>query len=124
MVGVRSLSVQLRVDACFGEQGRIVVDRRVACPALRLVRISSAALTEGVDGHLVDGVLIGVTNVARTVVDCCKCRNKIGLDVALEALREAWRERRLNADDVWRYAKMAGVANVMRPYPENVACGE
>lgn len=49
---------------------------------------------------LLDGVLVRVTNVARTVVDCFKYRNKIGLDVALEALREAWRERRLNADDV------------------------
>lgn len=97
---------------------------RLAYPDLRLVRFASAALTEGVDEHLVDGVLIRVTNVARTVVDCFKYRNKIGLDVALEALREAWRERRLNADDVWRYAKTARVANVMRPYLESVACGE
>jgi len=97
---------------------------RLAYPALRLVRFSSAALTEGVDEHLVDGVLIRVTNVAKTVVDCFKYRNKIGLDVALEALREAWRERRLSADDVWRYAKTARVANVMRPYLESVACGE
>lgn len=62
--------------------------------------------------------------MAKTVVDCFKYRNKIGLDVALEALREAWRERRLNPDDVWRYAKTARVANVMRPYLDSVACGD
>lgn len=97
---------------------------RLDYPALRLARFSAVAMTEGVDEHLVDGVVIRVTSVDRTVVDCFKYRNKIGLDVALEALRDAWRERRMNNDAVWRYAKMARVANVMRPYLESVTCGE
>lgn len=97
---------------------------RLASPALRLARFSGAAMTEGVDNHLVDGVVIRVTNLDRTVVDCFKYRNKIGIDVALEALREAWRDRRMSSDAIWRYAKMARVANVMRPYLESVACGE
>ena len=79
------------------------------------------AFTEGIEEHLVDGVSVRVTGVAKTVADCFKYRNKIGLDVALEALREAWREKRMSSDDIWRYAKVCRVANVMRPYLESMA---
>jgi predicted transcriptional regulator of viral defense system len=89
-------------------------------PPLRIVRFSGAAFTEGVEEHVVDGVTVRVTGVAKTVADCFKFRNKIGLDVALEALREAWRERRMSSDDIWRYAKVCRVTNVMRPYLEAV----
>jgi len=54
------------------------------------------------------------------VADCFKYRNKIGLDVALEALREAWREKRVSTDELWRYAELCRVANVMRPYLESI----
>jgi predicted transcriptional regulator of viral defense system len=90
-------------------------------PPLRIVRFSGAALTEGVEEHVVDGVTVRVTGVAKTVADCFKYRNKIGLDVALEALREAWREKRMTSDDLWRYAKVCRVANVMRPYLDSLA---
>jgi len=89
-------------------------------PSLRIVRFSGDALTEGVEEHVVDGVMVRVTGVAKTVADCFKYRNKIGLDVALEALREAWREKRMTSDDLWRYAKVCRVANVMRPYHESL----
>ena len=89
-------------------------------PPLRIVRFSGAALTEGVEEQVVDGVTVRVTGVAKTVADCFKYRNKIGLDVALEALREAWREKRMTSDDLWRYAKVCRVANVMRPYMESL----
>jgi predicted transcriptional regulator of viral defense system len=89
-------------------------------PPLRIVRFSGAALTEGVEEHVVDGVTIRVTGVAKTVADCFKYRNKIGLDVALEALREAWHEKRMTSDDIWRYAKICRVANVMRPYLDSL----
>lgn len=90
-------------------------------PPLHIVRFSGAALTEGVEEHVVDGVTVRVTGVAKTVADCFKYRNKIGLDVALEALREAWREKRMASDDLWRYAKVCRVANVMRPYLDSLA---
>jgi predicted transcriptional regulator of viral defense system len=90
-------------------------------PPLRIVRFSGAALTEGVEEHVVDGVTVHVTSVAKTVADCFKYRNKIGLDVALEALREAWREKRMSSDDLWRCAKTCRVANVMRPYLDSLA---
>ncbi|HRE19259.1 MAG TPA: AbiEi antitoxin N-terminal domain-containing protein [Rhodocyclaceae bacterium] len=89
-------------------------------PPLRIVRFSGKAFTEGVEEHVVDRVTIRITGVAKTVADCFKYRNKIGLDVALEALREAWHERRMSSDDIWRYAKVCRVANVMRPYLDSL----
>lgn len=89
-------------------------------PPLRIVRFSGAALTEGVEELVVDGVTIRITSVAKTVADCFKYRNKIGLDVALEALREAWHEKRMTSDDLWRYAKICRVANVIRPYLDSL----
>ncbi len=89
-------------------------------PPLRIVRLSGAALTEGVEEQVVDGVTIRITCVAKTVADCFKYRNKIGLDVALEALREAWHEKRMTSDDIWCYAKICRVANVMRPYLDSL----
>lgn len=92
---------------------------RLDYPPLRVVRFSDATLKAGIEMHIVDGVKIRVTSVARTVVDCFKFRHKIGLDVALETLREA-RRVRTNMDDLWRYAKLCRVANVMRPYLDSL----
>ena len=90
-------------------------------PPLRIMRFSGAALTEGIEDHQVDGVTVRVTNVARTVADCFKFRNKIGLDVAMEALQEAWANKRISMDELWRYATLCRVANVMRPYMESLS---
>lgn len=93
---------------------------RLDYPPLRTVRFSAAALTAGVETRRVDGVQVHVTSVAKTVADCFKFRNKIGLDVALEALREAHRAKKASVDELWRYAKINRVTNVMRPYMEVV----
>jgi len=89
-------------------------------PPLRIVRFSGEALTVGVEDHVIDGVPVRVTSVARTVADCFKFRNKIGLDVALEALKEAWRAKRVSMDELWHYATLGRVTNVMRPYMESL----
>jgi predicted transcriptional regulator of viral defense system len=89
-------------------------------PPLRIVRFSGPSLTEGIESHAVDGTLIRVYSIAKTVADCFKYRNKIGLDVALEALRECRREKRASNDELWRYARLCRVANVMRPYLESI----
>lgn len=89
-------------------------------PPLHIVRFSGTALTEGVQIHTVDGVNIRVYSVAKTVADCFKFRNKIGLDVALEALRECKREQRASNDELWHHAKICRVTNVMRPYMESI----
>ena len=94
---------------------------RLDYPPLRIVRFSGAALTEGIEERVIDGVLVRVTNVARTVADFFKFRKKIGLDVALEALQEGWRAKRLSMDELWRYATLCRVANVMRPYMESLS---
>jgi predicted transcriptional regulator of viral defense system len=85
---------------------------------LRIVYMSGRALTAGVEEHLIVGKPLRVYNVPKTVADCFKYRNKIGLDVALEALRESWSSRRCTMDELWHYAKICRVANVMRPYLE------
>jgi predicted transcriptional regulator of viral defense system len=102
---------------------------RLEYPPLRIVRFSQAALTEGVEEHAIDGVPVRITNLPRTVVDCFKYRNKIGLDVALGALKAALKEalgrggrgRRTTIDELWHYAQFDRVANVMRPYLESLA---
>ena len=64
---------------------------------------------------------VPIFNAAKTVADCFKFRNKIGLDVALEALRDAWSQKKLTMDDLWHYANIDRVANAMRPYIESIA---
>lgn len=85
------------------------------------MRFSGAALTDGIEEHQIDGATVRVTNVPRTVADCFKFRNKIGLDVAMEALQEAWRAKRVSMDERWRFATLYRVANVMRPYMESLS---
>jgi len=82
------------------------------------MRFSGPALREGIEEHRVEGVPVRVYGLAKTVADCFKYRHKIGLDVALEALREALRARQVSVDDLWRFARVCRVANVMRPYLE------
>ena len=93
---------------------------RIDQPALRVVRMSGAALTEGVELVEIDGVQVPVFSAAKTVADCFKYRNKIGLDVALEALRDGWQQGKLPMDALWQCATVNRVANVMRPYLESV----
>ena len=94
---------------------------RLEQPTLRAVRMSGPALSEGVEPIGIDGVQVPVFNANKAVADCFKFRNKIGLDVALEALRDGWAQRKLTMDVLWHYAAVNRVANVMRPYLESVA---
>lgn len=87
---------------------------------LRVFRFSGAALSEGIENHTVEGVLLRVYSPAKTVADCFKFRHKIGIDVALEALRETWRERRATMKDIEHYARINRVSKVMLPYLESL----
>jgi predicted transcriptional regulator of viral defense system len=103
----------------------LALDGRARSPktdslALRIVRFTGAALSEGREEHVIEGVPVKIYNPAKTVADCFKFRNKIGLDVALEALRETWRARRCSMSEMMRYARVCRVANVMRPYLESL----
>jgi predicted transcriptional regulator of viral defense system len=90
-------------------------------PPLHVVRMSGAAMTAGIESASVAGASVRVFCVAKTVADCFKFRNKLGLDVALEALHEAWAAQRVTMDELWRYAQICRVSNVMRPYMEALA---
>ena len=103
----------------------IAIDRRAGKPKMdyppvRIVRFTGHALDDGIETHGIEGVTVKIYNPAKTVADCFKYRNKIGLDVALEALRECLREQHCTNDELWHYAKVCRVANVMRPYLEAV----
>ena len=87
-------------------------------PSLRIVRLSGPSLTEGIENHQVEGVPVRVYSAAKTVADCFKFRNKIGLDVAIEALKDCLRQKKASINEVYRYAKICRVSNVIRPYME------
>jgi predicted transcriptional regulator of viral defense system len=88
---------------------------------LRIVYMSGLALTTGFETHLIEGIPVKIFNPAKTIVDCFKYRHKIGLDVALEALRDVWESRRCSMDELWKYAKICRMSKVMRPYLESLS---
>jgi predicted transcriptional regulator of viral defense system len=90
-------------------------------PRLRVVRFGGKALEEGVETHRIEGQSVRIYGVAKTLADLFKYRNKIGMDVVLEALRDAWRNRRFTMDDIDHYARVCRVERVMRPYLESLA---
>lgn len=93
-----------------------LVDR----PRMRFVRFSGPAFESGVEEHRIEGVLVKVYCPAKTVADCFKYRNKIGLDIAMEALRDCRSQRKCTNDELWQYAKVCRVAKVMKPYLEAI----
>lgn len=86
--------------------------------ALRLVFMSGEAFTAGIETHRIDDVPVRIYSAAKTVADCFKFRNKIGIDVAVEALRDYLARNRRGADQLWRYARIDRVTRVIRPYLE------
>ena len=101
----------------------LAIDRKarlpkVDYPQLRVVRFPAPALTKDVTAHDVEGVAVRVTDPARTVIDCFAYRNKVGTDVAIEALRDCLAKQRATRDDLFRAAQSRRMANVIRPYLE------
>ncbi len=90
-------------------------------PRLRVARFSGAALAQGIETHRVEGVDIRVYSAAKTVADCFKFRNKVGIDVAVEALRDFSRHHRGGATDLARFARICRVTRVMQPYLDAIA---
>jgi predicted transcriptional regulator of viral defense system len=94
---------------------------RVDHPPIRFVRFSGAALESNIEEHTIEGIKVRVYDAAKTVADCFKYRNKIGVDVAIEALRDCRKQRKASMDELWNAARLCRVGNVMRPYLEAVA---
>jgi predicted transcriptional regulator of viral defense system len=94
---------------------------KIEYPPVRVVWFSGMAFDFGVEQHSIENVRVKIYSPAKTVVDCFKYRNKIGLDVALEAAREALRERKVTMEQLWQAAKICRVAKVMQPYLEAIS---
>lgn len=127
--GIVCLLSALRFHALGTQHPRqvwLAVDRRAGIPRIdftpvRIVRISGAGLTAGIDEHDIEGVTVRMTSPARTVVDCFKFRNKIGIDVAAEALRDYRRLRKGSVDELWLQADQLRMTRVIRPYWDAIA---
>ncbi|UZJ40615.1 type IV toxin-antitoxin system AbiEi family antitoxin domain-containing protein [Prosthecochloris sp. SCSIO W1101] len=91
---------------------------RIDFPPVTVFRFSSECFSAGIETHMLDGFPVRIYSPEKTLADCFKFRNTIGLDVALEALQECLRAKRCSIDDLWHYARICRVANVMRPYME------
>jgi predicted transcriptional regulator of viral defense system len=93
---------------------------RIDSPAVHIARFSGEALNFGIEKRRISGLELQVFSPAKTVADCFKFRNKIGVDVALEALRDCYRQKKASMEELWEAAKICRVANVMRPYLESL----
>lgn len=92
----------------------------ISYPPIRFVRFSGWAMTDGVEWYSIQSYKVHITNPARTIVDCFRYRNKVGIDVAMEALRDGIRRRKCTPDQLWQYAKKVRIWTIMRPYVEAV----
>jgi predicted transcriptional regulator of viral defense system len=81
---------------------------------------SGESYSEGIEEHVISGVTVKATSPAKTVADCFKFRSSIGVPVAVEALREVWQKKKATADELWRFAKICRMTQVMRPYFEAI----
>ncbi len=113
------IGTQLPAEVWIALERGVRVPSTLRLPA-RFVHFSGAAFHEGIETHLIDGGHIRVYTVAKTLADMFKFRNKIGLDVAIEALRDAWQHGSFTMDALDRAARACRVERVMRPYIETV----
>jgi predicted transcriptional regulator of viral defense system len=91
---------------------------RLEYPPVRYVWMSKESFTAGIEQNNLEGVSVNVYGVAKTIADCFKFRNKIGMDLALEALREGLRQKRCSVDEILGFARINRVEKVIRPYLE------
>jgi len=94
---------------------------RSGVPALRILQFSGDMMTSGIENHLIEGVSVPVYSVAKTVADCFRFRHRIGVNIAVEALRDAWQNKKATADELWQFARTCRVLSVMRPYFDSLA---
>ncbi len=93
---------------------------RLEYPPTRFFWFSGPAFHEGIETHSIAGVPVRIYSAAKTVVDCFKFRNQIGTKTAIEALKDAWKKKQVTTEDLYRFARVCRVLNVMRPYLEGV----
>ena len=114
------LTTQDPFDVWLAIKGKARRPEPEAIP-LRVVYMSGGAFTEGAETHRLEGVEVRVFSAAKTVADCFKYRSRVGLDVAIEALKDYRRSPAFDADALWHFAQVCRVSTVIRPYLEAVA---
>jgi predicted transcriptional regulator of viral defense system len=122
VLGFHGLGTQLPAEVWLAVDHR-APQPRLYYPPLRLVRFSGQAFTAGIETHILEGQPVRMYSIAKTLADLFKYRNKVGLDVTLEALREAWQERQFTMDELDHYARNCRVQRVMKPYLEALVSG-
>lgn len=93
---------------------------KIEWPPIKIMKFSGGAFDHGVEVITIDNVQVKVYSPAKTVADCFKYRNKIGMDVALEALKDCRRQRKCSIDEIWKYAEIDRVSNIIKPYLESI----
>ncbi len=101
----------------------VMIDRagrrpKIEQPRIRIVYASGEALTAGIETHEIEGVAVAITTPAKTVADCFKYRDRVGQDVAIEALRDCLRQGKASPAEIFEMAKIDRVAKTVRPYIE------
>ena len=104
----------------------MALDRRAAAPRdpavqVRIMRFSGAALTLGIAAHELEGTRVRVYSAAKTVIDCFRYRNLVGMDVAVEALRDCLQQNKSSPGELWELARACRIGSVIRPYIEALA---
>ncbi len=92
----------------------------ISNPRLDVSWSAPLAYSSGIEEHVICGVKVKITSPAKTVVDCFKYRSKVGINVAVEALRDAWRKHLVTTDELWKLAQINRMTNVMRPYLDSI----
>ena len=111
-------STLLPYTTLFRSLARGAEPPRLEYPPVRLFWFTGRAFTEGIETPKVDSVPLRIYSPEKTVVDCFKYRNKIGLDTAIEALKLYREKKRIKVDDLMRYARVCRVEKIIRPYLE------
>lgn len=93
---------------------------RLEHPPLKTYRFKGKAFTEGIETRSIDGVQVRIYSAEKTLADCFKFRNKIGVDTAVEALRKYRQRRKINSDELVKFAAICRVKDIMRPYLEAI----
>ncbi len=114
---IHGLTTQLPREVWIAIPNRAAIPR-LDYPPVRLIRLTTASLTAGIETRTIEGSKIKIFKAAKTVADCFKFRNKIGLDVAIEALKDYLRLKKGTVDELWQFAKIDRVAKVIQPYLE------
>jgi predicted transcriptional regulator of viral defense system len=101
----------------------IAIDNRARTPVVnqspvKIIKYGNLVYTNGIETHTISGIEVSVYSVAKTICDCFKYKNKIGIDVALEALREGLKQKSFTSNDIWKYAEICNVSKIIMPYME------